>query len=201
MNESEYDQLRTEIRSKFDRQQDICLGSQLQSCVYLHACIKEALRISPPVGSALWREVGPCSEIIDGIVIPPGFSVGTAAYSMHHNEAHFADACEFRPKRWLTDQSANNGCAAFVPFSTGPRSCIGRSLAITELSLTMAILIWRYDFRVASGEGAPGVERQPLIEKFTSGRNNPKEFQLIDRVIGHPDGPSLEFRLRDGVDS
>ena len=59
--------------------------------------------MSPPVGSPLWREVGPGSEVIDGVVLPPGCSVGTGVYSMHHNEADFVDAHEFQPERWLPE--------------------------------------------------------------------------------------------------
>jgi len=55
--EHAYEKARNEVRSAFTSARDIKSGHTLNSCVFLRACIEESLRMSPPVGGALWREV------------------------------------------------------------------------------------------------------------------------------------------------
>lgn len=72
--------------------------------------------MSPPVGSALWREVLPATMpksagsnddglTIDGFVIPPGVEVGTAIYAIQHSEEYYQDPFTYRPERWLAPNS------------------------------------------------------------------------------------------------
>lgn len=157
--------------------------------------------MSPPVGSPPWREVGAGGEMVAGEALPEGCSVGTGIYSMHHNAKYFEDPHTFAPDRWLADAGGggnNNHTRAFMPFSTGPRSCIGRSLAYAEISLTTAMLLWRYDFR-ANPDQCDNVGRGRSVWGMeTVGRTNPEEFQLIDWILGLVDGPVLQFRPRGG---
>ena len=48
--------LEKEVRSTFADADDIISGPLLSSCVYLHACINETLRMSPSTPGAPWRE-------------------------------------------------------------------------------------------------------------------------------------------------
>lgn len=199
--EQAYRRICSEIRSTFKEEAHIRSGQQLKSCAYLHACIDEALRMSPPVGSPPWREVGIGGEMIAGHVIPQGCSVGTGIYSMHHSDEYFENPHCFMPGRWLSDPEKKGGHRvynpAFMPFSTGPRSCIGRSLAYSELLLTVAIILWRYDFRASVGQDQNLGEGKEIRGKERVGRANPGEFQLVDWVVGIQQGPALEFRIRD----
>lgn len=66
-----------ELRSTFASLDEICSGPRLDSCKFMHACIFEAMRVSPPTPRAPWREVDKGGEMIDGIFIPEGYDVGT----------------------------------------------------------------------------------------------------------------------------
>ena len=73
-----------------------------------------------------------------------------------------ADAREFRPERWETvteDQKA-----AFIPFSYGPRACVGRNVAEMELALIVSTVFRRYEFELRQGEmeTREGFLRKPL---------------------------------------
>lgn len=147
-----------EVRSRFATPEDVHFGPELNSCSYLRACLDESMRMSPPTGGALWREVTGGGMTIDGYRIPAGCDVGTGIYAIHHNEAYFPDAFAFRPQRWVeaeTDGAAadsgttevSSARAAFVPFSVGPRSCIGKGLAVSELMLSLAVLLRSFDLR------------------------------------------------------
>lgn len=64
-----------------------------------------------------------------------------------------------------------------MPFSIRMRGCIGKSLALVELTLALANLVWRFDIK---GEES----------------DKRKEFLLKDYVTGAKKGPVLEFSRR-----
>lgn len=66
--------------------------------------------------------------------------------SHHSKEIWGQDADEFNPDRWLkvTERQKN----AFIPFSYGPRACVGRNVAEMELALTIATVFRRYEFEL-----------------------------------------------------
>lgn len=188
-----------EIRQAFLTPDDVCSGSNLNGCTYLRACIDESLRLAPPAPGALWREVISDGVVIDGQRIPIGCDVGTAIYAIHHHPDYFPDPFVFQPERWLAISSADDAALlshtqrAFAPFSLGPRSCVARGLAISELMLTMATLLSRFDMRLVEdsarvvGSGRPG---------GSYGRHRANEFQLFDHIAAAKDGPLIQFRER-----
>ncbi|KAF1948787.1 cytochrome P450 [Byssothecium circinans] len=58
---------------------------------------------------------------------------------------------EFSPERWLREDPvfAHDQHNAAQPFLIGPRSCIGRPLALAELRLILARLVWKFDLQQA----------------------------------------------------
>lgn len=186
-----------EVRRCFSELEQIHSGPVLNSCAYLNACIDEAMRLSPPVGNILPRQVLPGGIIIDGHQIPKGIVVATPHYTLHHNAEYFPEPFEYRPERWIVDPprvTAHDVAvahSAFCPFSIGPRSCIGRGMAYMELRATIARTLFMYDMRLASGttlgEGGPDLGW---------GRQRVGEYQLKDTFTSMRDGPMVEFRLR-----
>ncbi|GJE97483.1 cytochrome P450 [Phanerochaete sordida] len=115
---------------------------QLEKLPYLTAVIKESLRLSHGVVMPLPRVVGPGDVIIDGVTVPAGAVVGMGATFLHCNPTLFADPHTFNPDRWLQPDSSRLE-QYLVPFSKGPRSCLGVNLAWCEL-----YLIFGYVFRL-----------------------------------------------------
>ncbi|RFU26374.1 hypothetical protein B7463_g9976, partial [Scytalidium lignicola] len=190
-----------EVRQTFTGEDEIRMGAKLNSCLYLRACIDEAMRMSPPVGSALWREVSAPGVTVDNLSIAAGCDVGTGIYSIHHNAEYFSQPFKYLPERWLAEKPGAGwerieaGQGAYAPFSYGPRGCIGKGLAIQELMLTMAIMIFSFDFRIAQGQeslsGGGGGKHQGW------GRHRADEYQLYDHITGAKNGPLVEFRVRN----
>lgn len=195
-----YSELAHEIRSTFGSAAEIQGGSKLTGCKYLRAAIDEALRMTPPVGGTLWRELSDAQKdsepfIVDGHVIPPGTLVGVSTYCLHHNEKYFPEPFEFRPERWLVEDEAALRLmnSAFCPFSVGARACAGKAMAYLEMSLVVARTLHKFDFDVAPGElGKVGAG----MAGRTDGRGRTEEFQLYDIFAAMHDGPNLVFRPR-----
>lgn len=152
--------------------------------------------MSPSVGSSLAREVQEGGAVVDGEYIPAGCDVGVPIYSIQHHPAYFSDPFTFSPERWLvgeqgsTKDSVALASSAYTPFSMGPRGCIGKGMALTEMMLTMATVLWTLDFKMAIGDSAGGDANAAW------GRHRPNEFQLKDHVTAARDGPVLHFRQR-----
>jgi len=197
-----YEKLVTEIRSTFTCVEDIKTGPALASCNYLRACIDEMLRMSCPISGTLWREVCAGGITVDNEHIPAGTDIGVNPYAIFHNESVFPSSSVFIPERWIVSESnpqeiVDQARHAFQPFSLGPRSCAGRTMAYMELSNTIAKTCWYLDFKRA--EGPLGVVSAG-IKGGPKGRDNEKEFQLLEHVTCTHDGPYLQFRLRKGIE-
>ncbi|POS82623.1 hypothetical protein EPUL_006134, partial [Erysiphe pulchra] len=131
---------------------------------YLTSVIKETLRIHSTSSIGLPRVVPPGPGVtICSRYFPAGTVLSVPSYTIHHSpEIWGEDVEEFVPERWsrLTKRQKSS----FFPFSQGPRSCIGRNLAMMQLHLTIATLIRRYDFILHSEslETREGFLRKPI---------------------------------------
>ena len=191
-NEAAYEKAALEVRAAFSSKEEITMGPKLAACTYLRACIEESLRMSPPVGGALWRETL-CPVVVNSEPLPTGCDVGVGIYSIHHNEEYFKDAYVYRPERWLSEEGSEEARKAFNPFSIGMRGCLGKGLAMTEMMLTMAVVLFAGDFKVAEGE-VGRVGRGKAGEGI--GREREEEYQLWDFVTAQKEGPILVFEER-----
>ena len=175
----------------------------LSSCLYLRACIDEAMRMSPGVPGLLPREVLAPGVEIGRHFFPPGVDLGVSHYALHHNEEYYPDSFIYKPERWLTDRNVGESKeeaekrvylahSAFCPFSIGPRGCVGKGLAMKELMITIGRIVWLYDMRLAIGEehrGSGGPDKG-------YGRHRVGEYQMRDMFVSKTDGPIAQFRRR-----
>ncbi|CAE7000848.1 Cytochrome P450 3A3 [Pyrenophora teres f. teres] len=138
--------------------------AQVKDLPYMDAVIKETMRIHSTSSLGLPRLIPPGPGItLHGHHFPPGTALSVPAYTIHHStEIWGPDADEFRPERWetITEQQK----AAFIPFSHGPRACVGRNVAEMELALIVSTVFRRYEFEIRQGEleTREGFLRKPL---------------------------------------
>ena len=187
-----------EVRHAFDSADDIRNGQKLHSCVYLYACIDEALRMSPPVGGALWREVCQGGVNIDGRNVPQGYDVGVGIYAIHHNPDYYPDSYSYKPERWIPGEATSKefvdlARAAFSAFSIGPVGCLGKNLAYLELRVTLAKVLWTLDMKQVADD-QPKTPRCGYLDKYKDHRES--EYLLRDRFTSWKDGPMMSFRVR-----
>lgn len=95
----------------------------LPAMKYLECCLKETMRLYPSV-PAIRRRI--TEEVqIEGYTIPVNTTVQLQIYAAHRNEEVFPEPLSFKPERFLQDQSIGRHPYAYIPFSAGPRNCIG----------------------------------------------------------------------------
>ena len=196
-------ELSAEIRATFPDVDDIRIGPKLSTCQYLHAVIDEAMRLSPSIAGILPREALAGGVQIDGNCFPAGTILGTPHYAIHHNEAYYPDPFTFNPSRWIegreeatTTSSVKLAQSAFCPFSAGPRTCVGKSLAYVEMKIILARVVWLYEMRLKEGSNL-GAGNPTL----GSGRTRSNEFQMLDKFSSKTDGPMVEFKARERLHS
>jgi benzoate 4-monooxygenase len=132
---------------------------------YLNNVINETLRFHSTSSLGLPRQIPAESPgvTILGHFFPGGTVLSVPSYSIHHSKEIWGpDADEIRPERWddVTAQQKN----AFIPFSYGPRACVGRNVAEMEMKLIAATWARRYAVELRQGEmqTREGFLRKPL---------------------------------------
>lgn len=121
----------------------------LPSLRTLDGVIHEGLRLFPPVWTVM-RSVD-VPEAVGGVFLAPGTVVFFSPFLLHRRAQEWPHPERVDPGRWLT-AGARPRCA-FMPFSTGPRKCIGDGFALLELQLVLATLFARSHFDVERGSG------------------------------------------------
>ncbi|KAF8667833.1 Cytochrome P450 monooxygenase [Rhizoctonia solani] len=118
--------------------------NNIKNLPYLNARIKEVLCLHSTIGTGLPRIVPEGKTLtVAGQTFKAGSVISVPSYVTNRLDVWGLDASEFRPERWL-DENAALVNKYFVPFSTGPWSCIGRNLAYMNLALITAGLLRRY---------------------------------------------------------
>lgn len=119
---------------------------------FINGCINEALRLHPPVPTALQRITPPEGITIGDTYIPGDTGCWCPGYVMGRSEENYERASEFIPERWFSKPDMIKSKNAFFPFSLGPMGCIGKPLALMELRIVMAKLLLTFDVSYAPGE-------------------------------------------------
>jgi cytochrome P450 len=121
-------------------------NEQLARLSFLQCVIKESMRILPAVGYTVrtaQREV-----TIGSMAVPRGTKVVCSHYLTHHLPELYPDPERFFPERWRT---IDPNQYEYLPFSAGPRMCIGASFAMQLLKISIAMMLQRFRFTVVPG--------------------------------------------------
>lgn len=137
--------------------------SDISQLPYLHAVIKETLRLHPPVPFLLPHQAIHDVEV-EGFVIPKGaqilcnvWAIGRDPIIWHHPEA-------FMPERFLEGEIDYRGQDfKLIPFGAGRRSCPGLNVAHRTLHAILGSLVHNFDWKL---EGNMRVEDLDMEEKF-----------------------------------
>lgn len=106
-----------------DPNREICF-EDLREMKFLEKCIKETLRLFPPV---LFIARNNSKEFqIKGRTIPPGTTCLVLFYQLHRDPKYFPNPEVYDPDRFSPENWNGKHAFSYTPFSAGPRNCIGQ---------------------------------------------------------------------------
>uniref|UniRef100_A0A8W7P1V1 Cytochrome P450 n=2 Tax=gambiae species complex TaxID=44542 RepID=A0A8W7P1V1_ANOCL len=118
---------------------------ELNEMRYLEACIKEGLRLYPSIpiiGRRLTEDV----RLADH-VLPAGTNAVIVVYQLHRDPAVFPNPDRFNPDHFMVDASSSQEPRhpfAYIPFSAGPRNCIGQKFGALEAKAVLVAVLRQY---------------------------------------------------------
>ena len=119
--------------------------ADLENLKYLRACFDEAQRFQAAPANVRTANT---DDEIGGYHIPKGSQVVISQCALQHDPRFWTNPGVYQPDRFLTDKINRN---AFLPFSIGPRKCMGTRMAYIEGTLVLGTILQRYAFRVRNG--------------------------------------------------
>ncbi|XP_041971573.1 probable cytochrome P450 313a4 [Aricia agestis] len=125
----------------------------LPKLVYLDMVIKESLRLFPPA-PVIIRRVLKDIMLPSGRVVPAGVEAMVSILGLHRDPKYWGpDAEHFDPDRFAPDRIRSVPANAYIPFSSGPRNCIGYRYGLMAMKVALCTVLRKY--RIV-GEPAPG---------------------------------------------
>ncbi|XP_073365557.1 noroxomaritidine synthase 3-like [Aegilops tauschii subsp. strangulata] len=78
------------------------------------------------------------------------------------------DCMEFRPERWVTDDGKlrYEPSYKFIAFNAGPRTCLGKEVAFTQMKAIAAAVLWNF-----AVEAVPGHSVEPKLSVILHMKN------------------------------
>ncbi|KAK7957012.1 cytochrome P450 [Apiospora aurea] len=194
-----WDRLADEVRTRFAAVEDITVQTT-QDLPYLDATIDEALRIRHPTPINLPRAVPRgVSLVVDGQAIPEDVVVGINLQSIQNDSSLWVEPRGFHPERFLPATHPLYEARfeadvkdAFMPFSTGPRNCVGNKsvapfdfhfhtshcctdadlapfparLFFAQVRLLIARVVWSFDLEQPRvGGEVPGADNNDWLQQ------------------------------------
>ena len=120
-------------------------SDMLKQMKYLDMVLKEVQRVYP-TAPFVGRELTADTEI-GGYTVPKGSTCGILTFLLHRNADIFPNPEVFDPERFRPDQAAGRHPFAYVPFSAGPRNCVGQRFALMEQKIVVSNLIRNFHLR------------------------------------------------------
>ncbi|KAI5693084.1 hypothetical protein M8J75_007796 [Diaphorina citri] len=127
---------------------------QIQELHLLSRVIKETLRLypaAPIIARNITRETQ-----AGKYTIPNGAMVAAFIYQIHRDPRHWSNPHCFQPDRFLPSEISRRNPNAYLPFSSGPRNCVGSKYGMLQMKTTLSTLLKRY--RVLPGDKCRSVE-------------------------------------------
>ncbi|KAL7738167.1 hypothetical protein ACLKA6_006507 [Drosophila palustris] len=162
----------------------------LQEMKYLDLVIKETLRLFPSV-PFIFRTTREATFILDKF-LPQGTTIALPIIAIGHSPHSFEEPFEFRPERFEADKRVEANAFDSVPFSAGPRNCIGQKFALLELKVTLSKLLRKFQIHPAP------LAKQTIAQVFQHQyRPGPQELKLhMPITLKSMNGVSVQLQIR-----
>jgi cytochrome P450 len=148
----------------------------IQQMEYLEMVIMETLRLIPPAGIS-FRECTADYKLPGGAIIKRGTEIHIPILGIHTDERYYPNPEEFDPERFTKEAQASRHPMAFLPFSHGPRMCIGMRFALLEIKVAIVKVLREYTVKTCTGtptrivtypDGLTTSSKDPLLVKIVA---------------------------------
>lgn len=119
-------------------------AADVQQLPYVRRVIDEILRVRSPVWCTARDAAGPDS--IQGFAVEKGDVVMPMFFLTHQHPDFWTKPETFDPDRFSPEQSKGRHHWSYLPFSMGPRICIGNVFSLTEGALLFATLLQKIEW-------------------------------------------------------
>jgi cytochrome P450 len=121
-----------------------------ESLQLTHQVIQESLRLYPPGWLFTRRNLE--ADELGGYPIAPRTDVFICPYLLHRHPGYWDAPEDFRPERFAGAGAAERHRFSYIPFSVGPRHCIGENVAMFEMLVHVQRMCRRFRLTRASTE-------------------------------------------------
>jgi len=121
---------------------------------YLNNCIKESLRMFPPLIMLMRMAMSDIETTLDGkkYIIPKGDIVITSPAVASRMESVFTDANKFDPERFNEERNEQKTPYAYLGFGGGRHACLGQQFGLLQVKTIVSILVRNYKFEAIDKE-------------------------------------------------
>jgi cytochrome P450 len=110
----------------------------LRRFLYTRQIIDEAMRLYPPGWLMTRRALS--DDRLGGYFVPAGTEIYVAPYFIQRNPSLWNDPDRFDPDRFRPEHARHRHRLATIPFSAGPRNCIGIHFARIEMQIHLLMI-------------------------------------------------------------
>ncbi|KPI97999.1 Cytochrome P450 4V2 [Papilio xuthus] len=142
-----------EMQDVFGTSDRRIVKEDLSKLKYLERIVKESLRLYPP-GPFIIRKVLEDISLPSGRVFPAGSGAAVSIWGLHRDPKYWGpDAEVFDPDRFLPERFNLKHACSYIPFSSGPRNCIGYQYALMSMKTVLSAIVRRY--KIMGEESGP----------------------------------------------
>ncbi len=145
---------------------------ELDKLPYIKQIVDEALRYYPPVWMFTRKAIA--DDYLGDYFVPAGTDIFIAPYFLHRHPDYWSDPETFDPERFTETAIKNQDKNAYIPFSAGPRRCIGDFFATIEMQIHIGLMARSFHLEYipdAPLELEPDVNlrtKNPILMKITN---------------------------------
>ena len=130
---------------------EVCMEEKIKQMKYLECTIKESLRLRSTL-PFIARYMKKDFSFPNGMSIPRGTEFVLNLRGMHHNSSIWENPEKFIPERFDGNSAFKRPVFSFVPFSAGPRNCIGQRFAMMELKVSLFHILLNFKIEAVDKE-------------------------------------------------